>query len=157
MASITAFDATGRRVPKGSRVRAARYVPRWRTPEGASREKWFERKIDAEKHLTSTEHRKLTGEYVDPLLGKVRFRTFAEGFIERKRTTARGSTVAPWVSYLKGAHPPGVRASRAAGDHERAGEDVRRQPVARPNNVAGGDAAPTGDARRRCGQRAPRP
>ena len=39
---------------------------RWRTPDGKSRSKTFARKIDAEKHLTGTDHAKLTGAYVDP-------------------------------------------------------------------------------------------
>src|SRR5690606_25570259 len=71
MASITPLDAEGRSVPKGSKVRPVRYVARWRTPDGKSREKWFDRKLDAENFLTSIEHRKLTGEYVDPQAGRI--------------------------------------------------------------------------------------
>ena len=51
---------------------------RWRTPDGQSREKWFGRKIDAERHLTTIEHSKLTGAYVDPAAGRVTFMTYAE-------------------------------------------------------------------------------
>lgn len=47
------------KVPTGWRAR-------WRTPDGKSRSKTFMRKIDAEKHLTATDHAKLTGAYADP-------------------------------------------------------------------------------------------
>jgi integrase len=56
----------------------AGYRARWRSPDGASRSKTFKRKIDAENHLTSVEHSKLTGAYVDPRAGRVTFKTFAE-------------------------------------------------------------------------------
>ena len=42
---------------------------RWRTPYGASRSKTFDRKVDAERHLTSVAHWKLTGDYVDSVRG----------------------------------------------------------------------------------------
>jgi hypothetical protein len=51
---------------------------RWRTPDGKSRSKTFVRKIDAEKHLTGTDHAKLTGAYVDPGAGRITFRTYGE-------------------------------------------------------------------------------
>lgn len=56
------------------------YRARWRTPDGQSRSKTFRRKIDAERHLTSVEHAKLTSTYVDPAAGKVSFRRYAEGW-----------------------------------------------------------------------------
>jgi integrase len=56
--------------------------PRWqaafRGPNGKERTKTFAKKIDAERWLTSVEHSKLTGTYVDPAAGKVTFRSFAE-------------------------------------------------------------------------------
>lgn len=78
MASIepTKFtiDASGKkRASKGSRWEA-----RWRSPDGKSREKVFERKADAERHLTTVEASKLTGAYIDTRAGKVTFRTYAE-------------------------------------------------------------------------------
>ena len=51
---------------------------RWRTPDGKSRSKTFVRKIDAEKHLTGTDHTKLRGAYVDPGAGRITFRTYGE-------------------------------------------------------------------------------
>jgi integrase len=47
-----------------------RYRARWRTPDGASRSKTFDRKGDAERHLTTVEHDKLVGGYVDPKKGR---------------------------------------------------------------------------------------
>ncbi|MGA2806156.1 MAG: hypothetical protein ABSF89_17515 [Acidimicrobiales bacterium] len=51
---------------------------RWRTPDGKSRSKTFAWKIDAEKHLTGTDHAKLTGAYVDPRAGRITFRSYGE-------------------------------------------------------------------------------
>jgi integrase len=59
------------KVPTGWRAR-------WRTPEGASRSKTFDRKEDARRHLTSVEHTKLAGSYVDPAAGRQPFRDYAE-------------------------------------------------------------------------------
>src|SRR5690606_30048209 len=58
------------RVPTGWRAR-------WRTPEGLSRSKTFDRKADAERFLTTIEGAKLVGGYVDPSAGRVRFEDFA--------------------------------------------------------------------------------
>ena len=48
----------------------------WRTPDGASRSKTFERQVDAKNHLTSTESTKLQGAYIDVRAGKVTFVAF---------------------------------------------------------------------------------
>src|SRR4026209_1926941 len=52
---------------------------RYRSPDGRSREKWFDRKVDAEQFLTSIEHSKNSGAFVDPNAGRVRFAVVAEG------------------------------------------------------------------------------
>ena len=49
-----------------------------RGPDGRERSKTFARKADAQAWLTSVEHSKLTGAYVDPLAGKVTLRAYAE-------------------------------------------------------------------------------
>lgn len=54
---------------------------RWRTPEAASRSKNFNRKVDAERFLTSVEATKLTGGYVDPAAGRVTFVEFATDWL----------------------------------------------------------------------------
>lgn len=53
---------------------------RWRTPDGRSRSKTFARKIDAQRHLTSIEHSKLSATYVDPAAGRRTFRDYAEAW-----------------------------------------------------------------------------
>ena len=60
------------------RYPGGRWRARWREPAGKSRSKVFDRKIDAQRHLTGVEHSMLTGAYTDPSAGKVTFRTFAE-------------------------------------------------------------------------------
>jgi len=53
------------------------YKTRYRTPDGRSRAKTFGRKADAERFLTSVDHSKLTGAYIDPRGGKVTFGEYA--------------------------------------------------------------------------------
>jgi integrase len=52
----------------------------------------FDRKVDAEQHLVSVEHRKLSGEYVDAVAGKQTFQTYAEHWraaqVQHRPTTA---------------------------------------------------------------------
>lgn len=55
-----------------------RWRARYRTPDGKERSRTFDRKIDAERFLTSVEHEKLTGAYVDPAAGRLTFRDYAE-------------------------------------------------------------------------------
>ena len=50
---------------------------RWRTPDGGSRSQTFVRKIDAEQHLVSVEHSKLTSAYIDHAAGRVTFEDYA--------------------------------------------------------------------------------
>lgn len=49
---------------------------RWRDPKGRSRSKNFARKVDAERFLTSVDHSKLSGGYVDPAAGRMLFRAW---------------------------------------------------------------------------------
>jgi integrase len=58
--------------------RGRRWRARYRAPDGRSRNKSFARRVDAERFLTTIEHSKVTGAYVDPSAGKVTFRNFAE-------------------------------------------------------------------------------
>lgn len=70
---------------------------RWRSPEGESRSKTFAKKVDAENHLTSVQHSKLTGAYVDPTAGKVTFADDAGDWVSnqiwRPSTTVRIETI----------------------------------------------------------------
>lgn len=72
---------------------------RWRTPDGASRSKTFARKVDAENHLTSVQHSKLTGAYVDPSAGRMTFKGFAEMW--RAAQVHRPSTAAQIETNLR--------------------------------------------------------
>jgi integrase len=67
-------------LPNGKKKadRDSKWEARWRTPDGKSREKIFDKRVDADQHLTSIENSKLTGAYVDPRAGKITFKTFAE-------------------------------------------------------------------------------
>lgn len=80
------------RVPTGWRAR-------WRTPEGLSRSKTFDRKTDAERFLTTVEGAKLVGGYVDPSAGRVRFEDFALQWLASQ--TSDPSTVEAIASRLR--------------------------------------------------------
>lgn len=89
MASIDRYERGGR---KGWRAR-------WRDPEGNQRTQVFDRKVDAEQHLTSVEHRKLLGDYIDPNAGRVTFQAYAEEW--RVRQVHRPSTRHQVETYLR--------------------------------------------------------
>ncbi len=100
---------------------------RWRDTRGRSRSRNFDRKVDAERFLTSVDHAKLTGSYVDPAAGRVLFRSWVaewrtclvdlrpstkardDGYVDRYILPAFGdtrlaeidhATVQAWVSDL---------------------------------------------------------
>jgi integrase len=58
---------------KGNKWRA-----RYRTPDGQSRSRVFDRKLDAERFLTTMEASKLTGAFVDPRAGRITVADYAE-------------------------------------------------------------------------------
>lgn len=59
---------------------SGRWRARYRASDGRARSKTFDRKADADRFLTSIEHSKLSGTYVDPAAGRVTFREFAEAW-----------------------------------------------------------------------------
>lgn len=61
-----------------------RWRARWRTPDGRSRSQTFERRQDAERHLTRVEHSRFTGTYLDPREGRVTLREFGERWRARQ-------------------------------------------------------------------------
>ncbi|HZC73345.1 MAG TPA: tyrosine-type recombinase/integrase [Jatrophihabitans sp.] len=69
-----------RRTPNGQ----TRWYARYRDPEGKSRVKAFERKIDAEKYLTTVEASKLTDSYVDPRAGAITVLAYFEHWSSRQ-------------------------------------------------------------------------
>lgn len=60
------------------------WLARWRDPDGRQRSQSFAKKVDAERHLTSVQHRLFTGEYVDPASGRVTVRAYAEAWRDRQ-------------------------------------------------------------------------
>src|SRR5512132_1357599 len=54
-----------------------RWRARYRDPDGRERAKHFARRVDAERFLTTVEHSKLTGAYVDPRAGRITFGEYA--------------------------------------------------------------------------------
>lgn len=100
MASIDPSEYTWVTRPDGSRRKkaapGARWRARYRTPDGKSRSSTFERKVDAEAFLTSVQHRKMTGAYVDPAAGAVTIQAWAERWratqVHRPTTAAQVET-----------------------------------------------------------------
>ncbi|MEM8619854.1 MAG: site-specific integrase [Actinomycetota bacterium] len=101
MASITALDARGRTVLRGSGARAVKYRARYRTPGGATRSKTFRRKIDAEQFLDTVGHRMVTGEFVDPVAGRMLFKEYCVIWLERKSVTTRPTTIETFTSHVR--------------------------------------------------------
>jgi hypothetical protein len=64
---------------------------RWRDATGAQRAKNFDRRVDAERHLTTIEARKLAGTYVDPRASRLKLGEFTEqtkvGWLNRRDST----------------------------------------------------------------------
>lgn len=59
---------------------------RYRGPDGRERNRTFDRKIDAERFLTTVESDMLRGEWVDPDRGKVLLRDWAPRWLDTKRS-----------------------------------------------------------------------
>jgi len=64
------------------------YRARYRAPDGRERSRTFATKRDAEAWLTTTEHAKLSQEWVDPALGKQRFAGYADAWLATKADVA---------------------------------------------------------------------
>ena len=111
MASITKLDADGQPIPKGSSERPTKYRARWRSPEGGSRSATFSLMVDAKRHLTSQEHSKHTGSYVERAAGAI---TFGEWWTAWRSTRVdlRPSTVARDESYARNHITPKLGAVR---------------------------------------------
>lgn len=61
---------------------AGRWRARYRDPNGRERSRTFARRIDSERWLTSIEHAKLSGGYVDPANGRVPFGAWADLWLD---------------------------------------------------------------------------
>ena len=80
--------------------RAVKYRARYRTPDGQSREKSFDKKADAETFLTTVEHKKNIGEYIDPMASKMTFAEYAKGWLARKKLTTKPGTSLTFAAHL---------------------------------------------------------
>ena len=78
------------------REQSGAWRARYRDPDGRTRSKNFGRRIDAERFLTSVEHSKLSGTYVDPTAGKITLKEYAEKWravqVHRPTTVAQVET-----------------------------------------------------------------
>lgn len=81
--------------------RGNRWEVRYRDPEGKQRARLFDRRVDAERFLTGTEHSKLTGSYVDPALGRMTFAQFLSDQYRPTMVSLAASTRGRDESYLR--------------------------------------------------------
>lgn len=79
---------------------AKQWRARWRDPDGRQRSKVFDLKGDAETFLTSIDHKKLVGEYVDPAAGKITVREWLETW-RNLQVQHRESTRSQVESYFR--------------------------------------------------------
>ena len=69
-------------VEKRARGGRVSWRAHYRTPDGKQRTKTFDRKIDAERFLTTIESAKMTGSYVDPALARLTVGEWAERWLD---------------------------------------------------------------------------
>jgi integrase len=69
-------------IEKRTRNGRVRWYTRYRDPAGVQRTKTFDRKIDAERYLTSVESSKLTGTYIDPAAGRLTVDLWARRWLD---------------------------------------------------------------------------
>ncbi len=81
--------------------RGGRWEVRYRDPEGNQRARLFDRRVDAERYLTGTEHSKLTGTYVAPALGRVTLARFVSDSYGPTMVGLEPSTRVRDESYLR--------------------------------------------------------
>lgn len=76
--------ATGRRVRSSRFGTGKRWQARYRDLAGESRNRSFERKVDAERFLVEISQQLLRGTYVDPRSGRMRFSDYAKDWQSRQ-------------------------------------------------------------------------
>src|SRR5665811_107520 len=69
-------------IEKRTRNGQVRWYMRYRDPGGAQRTKTFDRKVDAERFLTTVESAKLTGSYIDPAASRLTVRIWAQRWLD---------------------------------------------------------------------------
>ena len=77
------------------------YLVRWRpVPGGPERSQSFRLRRDADNFVKSLDFALLEGTYIDPLAGRIVFREYAAGWLDRKRAAVKPSTVATYRTHL---------------------------------------------------------
>lgn len=76
--------STGNRVRSARYGRGKRWQVRYRDPAGESRNRSFEKKIDAERFLVEVSNRLIRGDYVDRRAGRILFAEYAAPWLERQ-------------------------------------------------------------------------
>ena len=69
-------------IEKRTRNGQVRWYMRYRDPAGAQRTKTFDRKVDAERFLTTVESAKLTGSYIDPAASRLTVGIWAQRWLD---------------------------------------------------------------------------
>lgn len=69
-------------IEKRTRGGQVRWYARYRQPDGVQRNKVFDRKIDAERFLTTVESTKMAGSYVDPTRARVTVGEWAQRWLD---------------------------------------------------------------------------
>lgn len=88
-------DGTGRK----RAARDAKWLVRYRTPDGVSRQKTLNTRAEADRFAATVEASKLTGAYVDPSAGRVTFMDYAEEW--RAAQVHRGTTAEMYETHLR--------------------------------------------------------
>jgi integrase len=89
---------TGKRTCPSCGSREGTWVARYRGTDHAERSKTFKRKVDAEAFLSTQEHEKDTGEWIDPERANITLADFWQDQRDRpgKRGTPAATTLAKW-------------------------------------------------------------
>src|ERR1035437_7541234 len=69
-------------IEKRTRSGQVRWYMRYRDPAGAQRTKTFDRKVDAERFLTTVESAKLKGSYIDPAASRLTVDVWAQRWLD---------------------------------------------------------------------------
>lgn len=77
-----------------------RYRVRYRDPSGSTREKWFQRKVDADRFAATTEADIVRGQWLDPALSRMTLDTWATEWLTGK-SHRKPKTFAGYESLLR--------------------------------------------------------
>jgi integrase len=88
-------------VEKRSRDGKVSWRARYREPDGRERSRTFARRSDAERFMHSIEHRKATGGYTDPDLGKTRLSDWAHRWLDSVAPSLKPTTHRRYADLLR--------------------------------------------------------